>query len=182
MIIANTIVVLTTMPERRDEWRGMLEDDLQEAQQQGPDWQIEIELYTVLLALLDGQAAVLPADHAYASVLIEIQEGIAAGGLMEEEGEEEETEEEDLFALLINNTLAVLGPAQERLHEWREVLVQMRGQASEGGELDLVALYDAIIGLLDAGGNPAGLGGGLTGEYARVWQEIVGRLPVEGEE
>lgn len=87
-----------------------------------------------------------------------------------------------MFALLVNNTLGVLGPVRERLREWREGLVQTRSQASEGGVRDLVALCDALIGLLDASGNPAGLGGSLIGEYARVWQEIVGRLPTQREE
>ena len=82
VIIANTVAVLTTVPESRDEWRGMLEGGLQDAQRQGPDLQIEVELYMALLALLDGQAAALPADHPYVSVLLKIQEGIAAGGLM----------------------------------------------------------------------------------------------------
>ncbi len=38
-------------------------------------------------------------------------------------------------------------------------------------------LLDAVIGLLDAGGNSAGLGEGLTGIYARIWQNIVEQLP-----
>ena len=41
----------------------------------------------------------------------------------------------------------------------------------------MVALLDAVIGLLDAGGNPAGLGEGLQGIYAQTWQGIVQGLP-----
>jgi len=39
-----------------------------------------------------------------------------------------------------------------------------------------MALLDAVIGLLDAGGDPAGLGEGLTGVYAQTWQAIVEQL------
>jgi hypothetical protein len=38
-------------------------------------------------------------------------------------------------------------------------------------------LLDAVIGLLDANGNPDGKGEGLTGIYARTWQAIVHQLP-----
>ncbi len=41
----------------------------------------------------------------------------------------------------------------------------------------MTALLDAVIGLLDAGGNPAGLGQGLKGVYARTWQAVVEHLP-----
>jgi len=34
-----------------------------------------------------------------------------------------------------------------------------------------------VLGLLDADGNPAGLGEGLTGECAKTWLAMVGRLP-----
>jgi hypothetical protein len=40
----------------------------------------------------------------------------------------------------------------------------------------MVALLDAVIGLLDAVGNPVGSGEGLKGIYAKTWQEIVERL------
>jgi hypothetical protein len=33
-----------------------------------------------------------------------------------------------------------------------------------------------VIGLLDAGGNPTGLGYNLKGLYAKTWQEIVEKL------
>jgi hypothetical protein len=46
----------------------------------------------------------------------------------------------------------------------------------EGDARDLVALLDAIIGLLDAGGNPDGLGTNLEGIYAQTWQAIVEQL------
>jgi len=44
------------------------------------------------------------------------------------------------------------------------------------GTRHLVTLLDAVIGLLDADGNPAGLGQGLEGIYAQIWQAIVQNL------
>jgi hypothetical protein len=37
----------------------------------------------------------------------------------------------------------------------------------------MAMLLEAIIGLLDAGGNPQGLGADLKGIYAQTWQETV---------
>jgi tetratricopeptide (TPR) repeat protein len=81
-----------------------------------------------------------------------------------------------LFEQIVRNTLAVLGPAADKRDEWRNALTQMRNQAMEGEVHELVSLLDAITGLLDANGNPTGLGKDLAGIYARTWQTIVERL------
>jgi hypothetical protein len=81
------------------------------------------------------------------------------------------------FEAIINNTLAVLGPASDRRSEWRNNLVTIRNQSMAGGNRNMAALLDAVIGLLDAGGNPAGLGEGLAGVYAKTWEGIVRQLP-----
>jgi hypothetical protein len=79
----------------------------------------------------------------------------------------------DTFDTIINNTLAVLGPVSDRRSEWRNNLVTLRNQSTAGGNRNMAALLEAVIGLLDAGGDPAGLGEGLAGVYARTWQAIV---------
>ena len=56
--------------------------------------------------------------------------------------------------------------------------MQIRSQAMEGDAQELVALLDAVVGLLDAGGNPDGLGTNLKGVYARTWQAIVENLSI----
>jgi hypothetical protein len=81
-----------------------------------------------------------------------------------------------LFAMIIQNTLTVLGSSADQLDEWREALTQIRSQAVEGDVQELVALVDAVVGVLDAGGNPAGLGTNLTGVYEQTWQTIVEQL------
>ncbi len=81
-----------------------------------------------------------------------------------------------LFELIASNTLAVLGPAAAQRSEWRNNLVEIRNSATAQGTRHLMALLDAVIGLLDAGGDPAGLGEGLTGVYAQTWQAIVEQL------
>jgi tetratricopeptide (TPR) repeat protein len=89
--VGNTVTVMTTVQERRAEWRGVIARALQDAQQREADWQIEVEFYTAILALLDGQTPVLPADHPYAPALKEIVDGIAAGGAQGDEmGEEDD--------------------------------------------------------------------------------------------
>jgi len=81
-----------------------------------------------------------------------------------------------VFNAIINNTLAVLGPASHQRSEWRNNLVVLRNQSTTMGDRNMVALLDAAIGLLDAGSNPTGLGVDLKGIYAKTWQEIVGKL------
>jgi hypothetical protein len=41
-------------------------EELKQARQQGVDWQIEADLFTVNLAILDGQLSSLPTDHPFA--------------------------------------------------------------------------------------------------------------------
>jgi hypothetical protein len=79
--------------------------------------------------------------------------------------------------MLVRNTIAVLGPAVEKRDEWLDRLLQIRNQAKEDGIDEVIALVDAIIKLLNAGGNPAGLGEDLTGIYAQTWQAIIENLP-----
>src|SRR6266516_4976626 len=50
-----------------------------------------------------------------------------------------------LFEMIVQNTLAVLGPAADQLDKWRENLTQIRSQAMEGEAQELVALVDAVI-------------------------------------
>ena len=73
-----------------------------------------------------------------------------------------------LFEMIVQNTLAVLGSAVDQVGEWREELTQMKSEAVEGDAQELVALLDAVIGLLDAEGNPAGLGTNLKSMYAQT--------------
>jgi tetratricopeptide (TPR) repeat protein len=87
VIVSNTIAVMTAVPERRDEWREAMQRELEDARQQGDDWQIEVEFFTAILVLLDGQAADLPGGHPYAPALEHIRQGMA------EEGDGEGTEE-----------------------------------------------------------------------------------------
>jgi tetratricopeptide (TPR) repeat protein len=79
-IVSNTVAVMTTMPGRRAQWREVVEKALQDAQQRGADLQIEADFFTAVLAILDGEASALPADHPYAQAVVAIQSGIAAGG------------------------------------------------------------------------------------------------------
>ncbi len=76
-MIANTIAVMTKMPEHRNKWREMVAQVQQNAQEQGYDWQSAVDFLTAILAILDGQTAFLSADHTYEQALTAIQSGIA---------------------------------------------------------------------------------------------------------
>src|SRR5205085_3097473 len=78
VIVSNTIAVMTTVPEKRDEWRDTVSDLLKQAQS-GNQVQ-DAEFFTAILAILDGQSPSLPGDHPYAGAINSIQAGISAGG------------------------------------------------------------------------------------------------------
>jgi hypothetical protein len=84
-VVVNTVAVMTDMPERRSEWREVVTDQLQRAQQQGAAWQIAVEFFTAILAILDGQPPALPPDHPYAAAIAAIQAGIVQGGSRDED-------------------------------------------------------------------------------------------------
>ena len=79
--------------------------------------------------------------------------------------------------IIVNNTVAVLGPAADRRSEWRSSLVQIRNQAVSTPDQNMVDLMDVILALLDAGGDPDGLGDDLQGVHAQTWLNILAQLP-----
>ena len=78
-IISNTVAVMTFAQDHHAEWRGDIASALQDAQQRGADWQIEVDLFTAILDILDGRSPALPANHPYAQTVAAIQAGIVAG-------------------------------------------------------------------------------------------------------
>ncbi|MBS1252943.1 MAG: hypothetical protein MAG451_01986 [Anaerolineales bacterium] len=70
-------------PDQRGEWREAIAGVLQDAGQRGDGWQSEVEFFTAVLAILDGETPDLPDNHPYAQALAAIQAGIAAGGRQE---------------------------------------------------------------------------------------------------
>jgi hypothetical protein len=83
-----------------------------------------------------------------------------------------------LLSTVANNTVAVFGAASAQRSEWRDKLSQLRNQATAQNAQDFVLLLDAVIDLIDSGGDPAGLGSGLQRAFARTWQTILSNLPV----
>jgi hypothetical protein len=49
-------------------------------------------------------------------------------------------------------------------------------KTTQANNAQLIALLDAVVGLLDAGGNAGGLGADLAGDYAQVWRELIEAL------
>lgn len=167
IIVNNTVAVMTAMPERRDEWHAVLDQELENARQGGADWQIEVEFFTAILALLDGQEVNLPSGHAYAAAFEQIKQGIATGGAdvsMEDVPEEVRA----LLSLVQASIAALRGSPQERM-ALSQQLVQMQAQVIDEG---FKALLQAIQ-LVLVGGGLAQLGGDLGGVYKQVWEAIV---------
>jgi hypothetical protein len=81
-----------------------------------------------------------------------------------------------LFETIARNTLAVLGPAANQRSAWQDNLADICNQSTARGDRNMAALLDAVIGLMDAGEKPEGLGDGLKGIYANTWRAIVEHL------
>jgi hypothetical protein len=60
-IVANTIVVMTTMQDRRDEWHQTMTEELHDAQQRGANWQIEVDFFTAVLPIRTAAERRVPA-------------------------------------------------------------------------------------------------------------------------
>ena len=77
-IVSNTIAVMTVMTEKQSEWRGALSDVLQQVQ--SADQPVEVEFFTALLSILDGDSPSLSPENPYTTAFDTIQAGIADGG------------------------------------------------------------------------------------------------------
>jgi hypothetical protein len=134
---------------------------------QTTDEDLKALINVIQLALLGKDLSQLRGDlkGVYQQVREAIVVGVESGGV-----------DPRVFDAIINNTLAVLGPAAHQQSERRNNLVGLRNQPTTMGDRNMVALLDDRIELLYAGGNPIGLGDDLKGTYAQTWQEIVEQL------
>src|SRR5260221_8067863 len=166
VIVHNTVAVMTTMQERHAEWRKIITVVLQDAREQGADWQIEVDFYTAVVALLDGQSPSLPDEHPYAAALAQIRVGIAAGGVQDDADSEDD--ELPFGAELIPRSIAaLLGTPQEKMAHVH-YLATLGTQASDE---QLKALLQTIhMALLS--GDLAQLGQELEGVYLQAWRSI----------
>jgi hypothetical protein len=162
--VSNTIAVLTSLPEKHAEWRGAIEEQLQHAQQQGPDWQIEVEFYTAVLAFLDGQPASLPQGHPYAEAVAAIGQGIAATF-----AQLEQLPDLPFDPQIIPRSIAALrGGPQEKMGHAQ----YLTALATQSDDAQVKALVNTIQTAL-FGGSLDSLGGDLEGAYAQAWAAIV---------
>lgn len=67
--LGNTHAVRTAVPEKLDEWRGVLEGHKGKMLAMGADWQNEVAFVEALLAVLRGEKPVLPNDNPYADLV-----------------------------------------------------------------------------------------------------------------
>nr|MBA2677211.1 tetratricopeptide repeat protein [Ktedonobacteraceae bacterium] len=164
-LISGSIAALLGSPQERLEYMQFLTEQASSTQ----DEELKALIRVIQLALFSKEdLSQLGRDlqgvyrHAWETIAVSVE----AGGMDAED-----------FEAIASNTLAVFGPAANQRNEWRTSLAELRNSATIEGRGNLAALLDAVIRLLDADGNPAGLGGGLKGIYAQTWQVIVEGLP-----
>ncbi len=133
---------------------------------EGADWQIEVEFFTAVLAILDGELPALPGDHPYALALAKIQEGIAAGG----PEDDERSQDDDLpfdTELIPRSIAALLGGPQEKMAHV-QYLTAMSTQATDEKLKELLQVIQ--LGL--SGSDLSQLGQNLSGVYREAWEAI----------
>jgi hypothetical protein len=157
------------MPERRAEWRETIAGALAAAQQHGTDWHIEVEFFTAVLAILDGQPPSLPADHPYAAPIAAIHDGIAKGEPLPDD-EDEVPEEVQALAVFVQASVAALRSVNPQ--EKMAFVQQLAALQAQTPDDEMKALFQAIQ-LALFGGDLAHLGGTLTGFAQQVWEWIV---------
>lgn len=75
-IVSDTIAVMSVEPQRHAEWRMSVAAALMRARHWGEQWMPEVEFFTAVLAILDGQSPTLPQGHLYAGLIAEVINGI----------------------------------------------------------------------------------------------------------
>jgi hypothetical protein len=75
VMAGNTVLVMTSVPEKRAEWRSALRANYTQAKQLG--FQAEIEFFSALMGLLDGEPPSVPAESPYAKVIVAIQDALS---------------------------------------------------------------------------------------------------------
>jgi tetratricopeptide (TPR) repeat protein len=68
-LAGNTVAVMTSVREKRNEWRGILVNQRAQWVEKGADYTIEVVFADALLAILDGQPPVIASDNPYAGVV-----------------------------------------------------------------------------------------------------------------
>jgi tetratricopeptide (TPR) repeat protein len=171
VFVGNTVAVMTTVPERRAEWREAVQQARENAESRGTDWQIEVEFFTAILAILDGQAPSLPADHPYAAAIAAIQNGIANGEPAADEDDEGDAPEGvQALAAFVQACVAALQSNDPQVKmAFMQQLVTLQADAPDE---EMKALFQAIQ-LAFFGGDLAHLSDKLTGFARQIWEWIV---------
>jgi tetratricopeptide (TPR) repeat protein len=162
-LIPRTVAALLSGPQEKMAHAQYLNQQAAQSQ----DKELKALIEAIQTALFGGHLAELGADleGVYRQAWEAIVMGVVTEGV-----------DPRVLETIARNTLAVLEEAGDRRAEWREHLASIRQQAEEGGAAQLVALVEAVMGLLDADGDPSGLREGLEGIYAQTWQAIVERM------
>jgi len=129
MIASNTLVALTTAPNKLPQWRMALRSSYQQAQRANA--QAEIELFAALLALLDQVPPALSADNPYAGLVQAIQQALAKAEPPEGSEDEADIPEE------LGQAVQALLQAQD-LPDLRKVIEQHQKQLYTPEALELL--------------------------------------------
>jgi hypothetical protein len=156
-IATNTLAVLTDMPEKRGEWRESIAEALEQART--ANLQSEIELFTALLNLLDGETPSIPLENPYAKLVQTILQGVTPVGLVN-------------LALPTDFAMRCVAGLKGSIQEKGELLDYLASLASGISNPGKRALIETVQKAV-FGEDISKLGKDLTEIPEKAWQEIV---------
>ncbi len=153
VMAGNTVLVMTSVPEKRGEWRAALSANYNQAKQFG--FQAEIEFFSALMGLLDDVPPSVPAESPYARVIDAIQNALS--GKAPEPVEEVEPPKEVMNAvrelLQAKNPHAlrkVIEKRQVQLYkpETQDFLASLAQEAQSTGDQQALQVLVTYAGIL----------------------------------
>jgi hypothetical protein len=144
IVVKNTIAVRTVAPERRDEWRALLQQQREATDELPP----EQAFFDALLALVDDAPVTLADENPYRPIVLE---ALAA---IERYAPDNPTLDAAEVERLIGYAASVMTYRQAERENARELFAQNREIAAGGAMTYEEAFFAALLELLD-GGTPA---------------------------
>ncbi len=165
-IVSDTIAVMSVEPQRHAEWRMSVAAALMRARHWGEQWMPEVEFFTAVLAILDGQSPTLPQNHLYAGLIAEIINGIEQRLRQHVSGEHSAS---PIPKDVVPRTIAALRGGTEE----KTVHVQYLATIATGHtDVQMMILKNNIQMALH-GADLATMGKELQGVYREAWDAIV---------
>ncbi|TVR19505.1 MAG: hypothetical protein EA396_12430 [Anaerolineaceae bacterium] len=172
-ILQNTVVVMTAMPEKREEWLQTVNGRMQGVPE-GDD----SAFLSAIVGLLKDEDATLSADNKHHAVWTAIQAGISDGGQSAPSTpppQQVDISTEQLQEM-VQNIAHILQHDTDQKPVLRGIVNHNRNIAVGIGDKTAAAFFDAVVSLIDADGVDSVPTPTLDGAFAVAWTALLKML------